>query len=125
MVAFELVFAISIIALAFAAYLAWFVLRQDAGTDKMQAISNAIREGAEAFIKRQYTTIAALSIALAVVIFAGYSLAGQPGRAWYTAASFIFGAFCSALAGIIGMYISVRANIRTAAASRTSSSKAL
>ena len=125
MVAFELVFAISIIALGFAAYLAWFVLKQDTGTPKMREISDAIREGAEAFLKRQYTTIAALAIALTLVIFFGYSALGQPQRAWYTASSFVFGAFCSALAGIIGMYISVRTNIRTAAASRTSSSKAL
>ncbi len=125
MLAFALVFVISAIALAFAGYLAWYVLKQDTGTQKMQSISNAIREGAEAFLKRQYTTITVLALVLAAVIFFGYSLAGEPQRAGYTAVAFVFGAFCSALAGVIGMYISVRANIRTASASRTSAAKAL
>ncbi|MCX6767398.1 MAG: sodium-translocating pyrophosphatase [Candidatus Micrarchaeota archaeon] len=125
MFALELVFAISIISLGFAGYLAWFVLKQETGTPKMRTISDAIKEGAEAFLKRQYVTISALAIVLAAVIFIGYSALGDPQRAWYTSVSFIFGAFCSALAGIIGMFISVRTNIRTAAASTKSAANAL
>jgi len=124
---YELVFiiGISILALILAAILARSVLSQDEGTPKMREVSDAIRVGAEAFIKRQYSTIAILAIVLAVVIFVVYFLTGQQGLATYTALAFIVGAFCSALAGIIGMSVAVRTNIRTAAAAQTSSGKAL
>jgi K(+)-stimulated pyrophosphate-energized sodium pump len=91
----------------------------------MREVSDAIRVGAEAFIKRQYSTIAILAIVLAVVIFGVYFLTGQQGLATYTALAFVVGAFCSALAGIIGMSVAVRTNIRTAAAAQTSDGKAL
>ncbi len=119
------VFGISILAIVFAAYLAWYVLKQDTGTSKMQEISNAIKEGAEAFLKRQYKTIGLLAIVLAIVIFAIYGLLGKWEYATKAAIGFIIGAFCSALSGIIGMLISVRTNIRTAAAARTSTAQAL
>jgi K(+)-stimulated pyrophosphate-energized sodium pump len=57
-----------VIALAFAGYLIWNVMRRDPGTKEMQDIGNIILEGAKAFLKRQYTTIAILSIVVAVVI---------------------------------------------------------
>jgi K(+)-stimulated pyrophosphate-energized sodium pump len=102
------------------------VLRRDTGTPEMQRISNAIREGAEAFMKRQYGTIALIAVGLAVVLFIGYRL--SPFTAPFAnkvVISFLIGAACSALAGQTGMWVSIRANIRTAAAARTSMGEAL
>jgi K(+)-stimulated pyrophosphate-energized sodium pump len=91
----------------------------------MREVSDAIREGAEAFIKRQYSTIAMLAIVLAILIFGVYLFAGKFDIAWHTGVAFIVGAFCSALAGVIGMWISVRANLRSAAAARQSAGRAV
>lgn len=118
-------FAISLFGLIFAFFLARHVLSQDTGTKKMQEISQAIKEGAMAFLKRQYTTIGVLTAVLAAIIYGAYYFSGNPTYAWHTALSFILGAFCSALAGYIGMYVSVKANIRTASAAQTSLNKAL
>ncbi|MDO9035394.1 MAG: sodium-translocating pyrophosphatase, partial [Methanoregula sp.] len=121
----EFIIGISILALILAVILARNVLSNDVGTVKMREVSDAIKVGAEAFIKRQYSTIAILAIVFAVVIFGVYYFTGQQGLATYTALAFIVGAFCSALAGVIGMSVAVRTNIRTAAAAQTSSGKAL
>jgi len=121
-----LVFGISIFGVIVALYFARYVLQQGKGNEKMQAIADAIREGAEAFIRRQYTTIAVLAIIAAIVIYVGYGVAAnKPEVAWKTAFSFIVGAACSAIAGVIGMWIAVRANLRTAAAVDTSISHAI
>ena len=66
------IFGIALLSLVVAAYLAQFVLKQDTGTPEMQKISNAIKEGAEAFLKRMNKTIAALSVAFAVLLFLFY-----------------------------------------------------
>jgi K(+)-stimulated pyrophosphate-energized sodium pump len=118
--------AVALLALAFAFVLARGVIASDSGTPDMQAISNAIREGAEAFLKRQYQTIGAIALVLAVVVFVGYHL--SPRTAPYaakTVVSFLVGAVCSGLAGFTGMYCSIRANIRAASAARTSLDRAL
>jgi K(+)-stimulated pyrophosphate-energized sodium pump len=118
--------AVALIALALAALLARAVIAADSGTAEMQAISNAIREGAEAFLKRQYQTIGAIALVLAVVVFVGYHL--SPRTAPYaakTVISFLVGAVCSGLAGFTGMYCSIRANIRAASAARSSLDRAL
>jgi K(+)-stimulated pyrophosphate-energized sodium pump len=120
-----IVVLISILALILAAVLARNVFAQDEGTPKMREVSDAIRVGAEAFIKRQYSTIAILAIVVAIVIFGVYFLTGQQALASFTALAFIVGASCSALAGVIGMSVAVRTNIRTAAAAQTSDGKAL
>ncbi|MGQ0794084.1 MAG: sodium-translocating pyrophosphatase [Deltaproteobacteria bacterium] len=122
-----IVLVISLIALSFAGFLARYVLSQDTGTSAMQEISNAIKEGAEAFMKRQYSTIVLMSVALGAIIFLLlYSFAkGDASLAWRTTVAFFFGAGCSGLAGYIGMYISIRSNIRTASAVRSSLDKAL
>ncbi|MFA6333082.1 MAG: sodium/proton-translocating pyrophosphatase, partial [Methanoregula sp.] len=120
-----IVIAICIIALGLAAILARNLLSQDEGTPKMREVSDAIRVGAEAFIKRQYSTIAVLTIVFAVVIFAVYYFTNQQDLALATAAAFIVGAACSAVAGVVAMFIAVRTNIRTAAAAQTSDGKAL
>ncbi|OPX64278.1 MULTISPECIES: sodium-translocating pyrophosphatase [unclassified Methanoregula] len=121
----QIVIAICILALALAAILARNLLAQDQGTPKMREVSDAIRVGAEAFVKRQYSTIAILAVVLALVIFVVYFLTGQSDLALATAAAYIVGATCSAVAGIVAMYVAVRANIRTAAAAQTSDGKAL
>ncbi len=128
-----LVLAISIIALVVAALLAKQVLASPTGTAEMQKISDAIREGAEAFLRRQYRTIGMLSIAAAAVIFFFYyanravpNIAEMGGgTALRITLSFLVGALCSAIAGYIGMFVSIRANIRTATAAMTSLNKAL
>ena len=118
--------AVAVAALALALILARAVIASDSGTSEMQVISNAIREGAEAFLKRQYQTIGMIALGLAVVVFVGYHL--SPRTAPYaakTVVSFLVGAICSGLAGFTGMYCSIRANIRAASAARNSLDRAL
>jgi K(+)-stimulated pyrophosphate-energized sodium pump len=113
-----LVLVISIVALLCAALMTRSVLKKDRGTPEMRQVAKAIRIGAEAFIKRQYKTIAYLSIGLAVIIFIAYTALGKFDLGWRTSVAFIFGAASSAVAGVFSMWISVRANIRTAAAAQ-------
>src|SRR2546425_6385571 len=121
-----LTLGISVLGLVFAFLLARFVLQEGTGTDAMRAISDAIKEGAAAFLRRQYKTIGILAIVVAVLIYILYAVArGDPDQAWRYTVAFLFGALCSALSGYIGMYISIRANIRTASAVRTSMNQAL
>ncbi|MBE0519038.1 MAG: sodium-translocating pyrophosphatase [Thermoplasmata archaeon] len=108
-----------LVGLAFAGYLTWYVFRKDLGTPEMQEISDAIRQGAMAYMKRQYTTIIIISVILAVLI----GIFIEP--YYWVGASFMVGAGASALSGYIGMYVSVRSNIRTAAAARRSLNDAL
>ena len=107
----------AVVAIGMSAVLAARVLRQDAGDDKMRQIALAIQEGAMAYLKRQYQTIAIVAVVLGVVI--GFALG------WKLAVSFIVGAIASGAAGFIGMNVSVRANVRTAAAARKSLKAAL
>src|SRR5438034_1927331 len=128
-----LVLGLSVFALAVAVGLARWVLRQDNGTPQMRTVSDAIQEGAAAFLRRQYRTIFGLSIVLAVLIFVLYAFfrSPHPGEppattmALWTTLSFVFGAVCSGIAGLIGMFVAVRANIRTASAARSSLNRAL
>ncbi len=121
----QLIFAISIIGLLFAVYLIRDVLKRDTGSEKMQEISNAIKEGAEAFLRRQNKTILYMAIALAAFIYIMYAIfrtptANDPASpsqlALWTTISFIFGALCSVAAGYMGMWVAIRSNIRTASA---------
>jgi K(+)-stimulated pyrophosphate-energized sodium pump len=116
---------VSAVALVFAGYLARYVLREQSGTFEMQQIAAAIREGAEAFLKRQYRTIGLMTLGIAVLMFILYGFL----KGWDTSVkmtfAFVLGAVCSALSGYIGMYISIRANVRTANAARTSLGRAL
>src|SRR5438445_380716 len=128
-----LVLGLSVLALVVAWGLRGYVLRQDNGTADMRKISDAIQEGAEAFLRRQYRTIGSLSIALGVLIYVLYAFFRKPHPdepaagtlALTTTLSFLFGALCSGVAGIVGMYVAVRSNIRSASAARTSLNKAL
>src|SRR3984893_1992726 len=117
---------VGVLALGAALMLARAVIASDTGTPEMRAISDAIREGAEAFLRRQYTTIGEIAVALALVVFVGYHMSERTAPfALKTVISFLVGAMCSGLAGYTGMYCSIRANIRTASAARTSLNKAL
>jgi K(+)-stimulated pyrophosphate-energized sodium pump len=118
-------------AVAFALYLARDVMSRDTGTPEMVAVADMIREGADAFVRRQYTTIAILALVGAVIIGAVITLVETPDVAdvpelaglpigIMTAVAFLVGAACSMASGIIGMFISVRSNVRTAAAARRS-----
>src|SRR3989337_1586217 len=129
-----LVIAISCFSLLFALYLARYVVQRDVGTDKMQEISNAIKEGAEAFLSRQNRTIVSLAAVLAALIFVLYAFVRTPSpadpvppvqMAFWTTLSFILGAACSVIAGYVGMWVSIRANSRPAAAVRTSLNQGL
>jgi K(+)-stimulated pyrophosphate-energized sodium pump len=118
--------AVGVIALIAALVIARSVLAGDLGTPDMQAISNAIREGAEAFLARQYRTIGIIAVILAVIVFIGYHASPRTApMALRTVISFLVGATCSGIAGFTGMYVSIRTNIRAAAAARTSLNKAL
>jgi len=116
-----LVFVVGFAAIGFAGYLAWDVLRRGTGTREMQDIADRIFEGAMAFLRRQYQTIAILALVTAVAIGLLINYVDPtPGLGLWTAVAFLIGAAASSIAGFIGMYVSVRANIRTAAAARTS-----
>jgi K(+)-stimulated pyrophosphate-energized sodium pump len=128
-----IVLGISVLSLVVAGVLARQVLSASTGTAEMQAISDAIREGAEAFLSRQYRTIALLSVVAALAIFGFYAWNSDvanikemgSGTAWKVTVSFLTGAVCSAFAGYVGMFVAVRANIRAAAAAMTSLNGAL
>jgi len=118
--------AVSGLSLVVAFFFARQVIGADQGTPEMQKIAAAIKEGAEAFLKRQYKTIYMLSVLAAILIYCLYIFLGkgQP-LALKTVVSFLVGAVCSGLAGFSGMFVSIRANLRAASAARTSLNKAL
>lgn len=105
-----LILCSGVLALVYAQYEAHKVLNLSPGNDKMQQIAAAIQEGASAYLSRQYTTIAIVGLFVGLLLFA---LLG-----WHVAAGFILGAGLSAVAGFVGMNVSVRANVRTAQAAR-------
>ena len=115
-----------LLAVAFAIFLAKDVLSRDTGTPAMQEVAQAIFEGAMAFLARQYRTIGIFALVTAVVlgVLLGW-LEGKTSAGLYTAAAFLVGAACSAISGYIGMYISVRSNLRTAAAAQHSLKSAI
>ena len=112
-----------VVALAFAAFLAMRVLSADEGTDRMKEIGAAIQEGANAFLKREYTVLAGF----VVIVFAALLILGvvREEQDEMTAVAYLAGAAASALAGFVGMRIAVKSNMRTASAARTGLNRAL
>jgi len=100
------------IAVAYGIGLAVWLLRRPAGTERMQEISRAVQEGAAAYLKRQYRTIAIVAI-VPFLLLGFYDKLG-----WGTAIGFLVGAVLSASAGFIGMFVAVRSNVRTAEAAK-------
>jgi len=154
-----IVLACSVFGLSFAWWLKGWVMKQATGSEEMKKISDAIKEGAEAFLKRQNTTIVWFAVGLGALLFIMYAFVrgyhsfdpiripvltgggtpavGDDGAllinqglstfylACCIAVSFLFGAACSVFAGFIGMYVSIRANIRVATAALESLNRAL
>ncbi len=108
MTALWVIIACGLLAVVYGAWATWSVMQAPAGSKKMQDIAAAVSEGAQAYLKRQYTTIGAVGIVIFIIvgIFLG----------WLVAIGFAIGAVLSGAAGFIGMNVSVRANVRTAQA---------
>jgi K(+)-stimulated pyrophosphate-energized sodium pump len=107
----------SIVAIVYGLILTKIILKKGTGSDKMRDIASAIQQGAKAYLNRQYKTIAIIAIVLFFVLWVVLNLT--------TAIGFIVGAFLSALAGYIGMNVSVRANVRTTEAAKDGLKSAL
>lgn len=109
--------AAGLLAVVYGLYLASSIVKLPTGTPNMNAIADAISEGASAFLRRQYTTVGILGLVIAVILYITMG--------FYSAIAFLTGAVFSALAGFVGMNISVRANIRTATAAKKGLKEAL
>ncbi|WP_238884161.1 sodium-translocating pyrophosphatase [Clostridium sp. YIM B02551] len=129
---FGIIYGVTIIAVLAIIILSKYIFKQEKGNPKMQEISNAIKEGAMAFLKRQYKTIALIAIIVLIIItganyFANLSKGSSDATsiAWHTGVAFVMGALCSAISGYIGMYMTVNCNVRTAEGARKGLNKAL
>ncbi len=114
-----LIIASAIAALVYGAIVIFSILRLSDGNEKMKDIAKAIQIGAQAFLNRQYRSVALVAVVLFLVI--GFI----PSLGWLTALAFLAGAILSALAGYVGMFVSVRANVRTTEAARGGLQKAM
>ncbi|GAB4841866.1 Pyrophosphate-energized membrane proton pump 3 [Ancistrocladus abbreviatus] len=130
------VFSICIISFLFSIYLAKWVLAKDEGPPEMAQISYAIRDGAEGFFRTQYGTISKMALLLVLAILCIYLFRNttpqqessgirRRASAYITVFSFLLGALCSGIAGYVGMWVSVRANVRVSSAARRSAREAL
>jgi len=109
----------SVVAIVYGLFLAKSILKKSAGNARMQEIAKAIQDGASAYLNKQYKTIAVIALILFFII--GF----VPKLGWTMALGFLIGAVFSALAGYIGMNVSVRANVRTTEAARQGIESAL
>ncbi|CAM2008560.1 sodium-translocating pyrophosphatase [Acanthopleuribacter pedis] len=115
--------ASGLVALAFAYYKALMVNKEEVGTEKMAKIAGHIREGAMAFLKREYTVLSIFVVVVAILLAA--LNASQEDSSPLIALAFVVGALCSGLAGFFGMHIATAANVRTSNAARDGLNKAL
>src|SRR3989344_1467223 len=115
-----LIWITCIVSLVFAGILTKRILAQSTGTKKMMEIADAIQVGSQAYLKRQFKTIGIISLVIVLAIVGLYAALGQLAAGVRTALAFSFGALCSVIAGYVGMWVAVRANIRTAAAAQKS-----
>jgi len=109
-------------AILFSIYLYFYVNSKSSGTPRMQEISEAIKEGARAFLKREYVTLAVFVVIMAVILT--IALGVFTGMGVEIGPAYIFGSICSAFAGFLGMEVAIRANVRTAHAAREGLNKA-
>src|SRR4051812_21791783 len=109
----------ALVAIAYGIGLTFWLLKQPDGNERMREIARAVQEGAAAYLRRQYTTIAVVAI-VPFLILGFYNKLG-----WGTAVGFLIGAVLSAAAGFIGMNVAVRSNVRTAEAARSGLGPAL
>jgi K(+)-stimulated pyrophosphate-energized sodium pump len=111
--------AASLFALAFAFYLVRYILKQDAGNERVQDLSEYIQQGARTFMQREFRNLSIFGVVVAVLLYL------MPETGLPTTVGFIVGTIASALAGWIGMWIATKSNGRTAHAAQTSFAKAL
>jgi K(+)-stimulated pyrophosphate-energized sodium pump len=111
------------VAVAYGLILTRWVLEQSPGTDRMQEIAAAIQEGAAAYLRRQYTTIAVVAVVVAVAIAVAGAWTSDLGPK--VAIGFVIGAVLSGVTGFIGMNVAVRSNVRTAEAAKSGLAPAL
>jgi K(+)-stimulated pyrophosphate-energized sodium pump len=120
---YYLIPATGVLALLFALWKSSWIVKQDAGDQRMQEIAGHIQEGAMAFLSREYKVLGVFVVVVAVLLaFGNRSLAESH---WLIGVSFIVGSVCSGLAGYIGMKVATKANVRTTQAARTGLNKAL
>src|SRR5881227_1753034 len=100
------------VAVGYGLYLTWWLMKQPAGNERMREIAAAVQEGAAAYLKKQYTTIAIVAVVPFILLGVYHKLG------WGPSFGFLIGATLSAAAGFIGMNVAVRANVRTAEAAR-------
>ena len=116
---------LGLVAVLYGAGLIIYLLKQPAGNERMQDIAKAVQEGAQAYLKRQYTIIAGVAVVLFLAIgFLGSAVTSDL-LGWKPAVGFLIGAIASGAAGFIGMNVSVRTNVRTAEAARKGLPQAL
>ncbi len=115
----------ALLAIAFGFFTRQWILGLNPGSKRMQEIAGAIEEGARAYMSRQYRTIAITAVIIAILLYFAYSFEKGPQFAAFIAVGFLFGAFLSGLAGFVGMFVSVKANVRTAQAAENGMNAAL
>ena len=117
----ELAIIAGVSAILFSVYLAFYIKKQNLGTEKMREIYLAIKEGSKAYLKRQFKTVGMISAVLMVVLYLAFDL----GRFPFTSLAFILGVLCSFTAGYLSMEVATEANSRTAYASLSSLDRTL